>query len=235
MTIGEHLDRLLKAYGVTNAETAASRVEGYQLAARGQTVATVARAVDDFIGGIVDRKKGSRGKPPTSDEFGGHLRSLAKVIAATAGRGDMEYAPPFGPLWGLKLYDRLKDGPDAVMPKATAVVRQMIEQGGEVGARYALHHQAAVGFGAVNSMMSAASWGKGCMVEVTLKVHLDRMEAVPVGGDTLKAWRVVHEARGWPWLPDTGTQRVVYMPKDGERGLAELLAALGPGGGGSKV
>ncbi len=226
ISINDHLERLLDAYGALGGARGVERLENYRLAARGRPVALVARTVDEFLAGKVDRKKGLRGKPPTSDEFGGHLRTLEKVVELTGQRGEMEYAPPFGPLWGLKLYDRLKDGPDAVLPRPPAFVRKMIEQGGEVGARYALHHQAVAGFGAVNAMMAGASFGKGCYVELALKVHIDRMEPVPIVGETFKAWRAEHEVRGWPWFPDAGSQRVIYLPASGPAGLDDLLTEL---------
>lgn len=238
MTTDDELKRLFNAYDVPfglDSEKMLERVAGFRLAVKGQTVKAVRRAVDDFLSGAVARKVSKRSSLPTSDEFGARVRECAEAETVDMALQGMEYAPPFGPLWGLKMYDRLKDAPDAVLPRPPAFVRKMIEEGGETGARYALHHQAVAGYAEVNAMMAGASFGRGSNVKVSLKIHLDRMEPVPVAGDVFKSWRSTHAERGWPWFPDVGAQRVVYLPKDGERGLTDLLDLLAHEGGGQKV
>ena len=235
----DHLARLFRAYDMpfgVNGETITGKVESYLLAVKGQGERAVGKAVDDFLSGAVDRKKANRAKLPTSDEFGGHVREVAALVQAGKDADAMAYAPPFGPLWGVKLYEMLNRGADAVLAPPTAFFANMIANGGTIGMRYQLEHQANNGFRAVNGMFALAADAKGCMVEIDLKPLMPRMEPVPVDGRAYMEWRYEHYTRGWPWLPDTGKQRVVYLPKDGVAGLEQLLTVLPRrGDGGSKV
>ncbi len=52
------------------------------------------------------------------------------------------------------------------------------------------------------------------------------MVAVPVGSETFEDWRAEFERRGWPWIPDPGSQPVVFFPAGGPDGLAGFEAAV---------
>ncbi|WP_285295505.1 hypothetical protein [Aureimonas altamirensis] len=165
-------------------------------------------------------------KLPTSDEFGAHVREVSLLADAGIDERKVEFAPPFGPLWSVRLYQLLGRGADERITSPTAFISRMIEQGGEIGARYEREHQANNGFRLVNGMLADAADARGCHVSLDLKAFITRMEPVPVGGQVYLEWRDEHCARGWPWLPDTGKQRVVYLPKDGDDGLERLLMDL---------
>lgn len=213
--IAAEITRLLDAYGFRLGEDDAAREAGYRLATKGQRQDVVRQAVDDFLSGSVDRKQSARGRAPTSEEFGAYVRDLARKRPAARLGQKLEYAPPFGPLWGVKVYQLLLDGPDDPHAIAPRFVASMIAKGGETGDVYRLHHQAATGFKTVNAMFERAFDGKGWNVEDSLEPVTAAMEAVPVDGYRISNWRGEHTLRGWPWLPSFGRQRVVYLPTGG--------------------
>ncbi|MBN9272996.1 MAG: hypothetical protein J0J15_22690 [Mesorhizobium sp.] len=51
-------------------------------------------------------------------------------------------------------------------------------------------------------------------------------EFVPVESECWKAWKLEHDLRGWPWLPDPGTMRGVYFPAGGPGGLEAFEQAV---------
>jgi hypothetical protein len=125
-----------------------------------------------------------------------------------------------------KLLSILLAGPDKAMNKPSSFIASMIAQGGEVGERYRLQHQATNGFARAREMLGRAEYGQGFQVEEAFEPLAEKMEPVPVTGEVFTAWRGDFERRGWPWLPNTGKQRVVYSPKGGPAGLDAMAAAL---------
>lgn len=236
LTRAAQIVRLFEAYGAEierGGEKMQNAMANCRIAVAHVDVRAVEKAVDDFIGGRLKRKRHDR--VPHSAELGAHARAVAEAMADGTHHESVEYAPPFGPLWGVRMYELLGKGPDVKpMQAPTAFIAKMIAEGGEIGRRYELEHQANNGFRAVNGMLLAAADAKGCYVSVDLKPHTVRMEPVPVEGTTYIRWRAEHQVRGWPWLPHAGKQRVVYLPKDGADGLDRLLDALAGTGAATK-
>jgi len=107
-----------------------------------------------------------------------------------------------------------------------------IAKGGEEGERARLDHQANSGFRAVKVMLDQAAEGRGVHVERHFEPIADAMEPVPVSGIVFAGWRSEFASRGWPWLPDTGKQRVVYFPKGGPSALSIFEQAIDAVAGG---
>jgi hypothetical protein len=81
----------------------------------------------------------------------------------------------------------------------------------DVNALHAAAEQRASGFGAPTGLEERL--GKLC-------------EFVPVATPVWEAWRRLHDARGWPWLPDPGRLGGAYFPAGGPDGLSEFEAAM---------
>jgi len=226
----EQIARLFRAYdtpfGLSD-EGMTDKAEGYILACKGFAAAAVRKAVEAYVSGSVERKAGKRATLPTSDEFGAQVRAADAALKARGPDGSKEHAPPFGPLWGVKVYELLGQGPDDFMPPPPRFIRSVIDAGGEKGEAYQLHHQAVVGFSAVNAMFQAAADGKGWSVEVRLNAFTYLLDPVPVSSETFKDWRAIHADRGWPWFPPSGKQRVIYLPRDGDA-LEDLTGRPAP-------
>lgn len=212
-------------FGATG-ETRRAKVAGYVWACEGKPITLVERVVKDFVTGKVKRSASLRSKLPTSEEFAAQLDERGSESAGVAALVSATHAPPFGPLWGARLYGLLLAGPDADMRKPSAFMAAMIAKGGEEGERYRLEHQANNGFAKVNSMLIAADEARGCMVEQRFQKLAQGVEPVPVASSVFNAWKAEHARRGWPWLPSTGKQRVAYFPKGGPIGLAAFEAQL---------
>jgi hypothetical protein len=198
----------------------------YVWALEGWSPELVLRVVKDFVCGKVKRSPSQRSKVPTAEELAAQLRLRADEMGGGEATDRGEYAPPFGPLWGVQLYALLAQGPDERMPPPTRFFARMIAKGGETGAHYRLEHQAHNGFKQVAAMMQAAEQARGCRADKALAKFVDRMEPVPTEGETFEQWFAEHRRRGWPWLPRTGRQRVVYFPKGGPIALEAMLNEL---------
>lgn len=215
-------------------EARRAKVQGYVWACEGRSLDLVERVVRDFVSGKVKRSAAQRAKLPTAEEFAAQLDARASESVQVAAMATATYAPPFGPLWGAKLYALLLKGPDADMRKPSAFIASVIAQGGPKAESYRLSHQANNGFRLATGMLSNAGDARGCLVEEDLQHLATMVEPVPVDTPTFETWKAEHERRGWPWLPSTGKQRVVYLPKGGPAGI-EVFAAAMREGGGSKV
>ncbi|MCF6111983.1 helix-turn-helix domain-containing protein [Mesorhizobium muleiense] len=137
-------------------------------------------------------------------------------------------AAPFGKLWGVRRMAVLLAG-SGPLPPARGFSAQLIERGGEMGQREELSRQANHGFPEVNRMHQLAADGKG----TTLRPETEPGEAVlalmapcRVGSDEYRAWKALHDERGWPWLPDPGRQEWVYFPAGGPAGLEAFEQAV---------
>jgi hypothetical protein len=137
-------------------------------------------------------------------------------------------AAPFGKLWGAIRMAPLVKGPGAI-PPAHGFVATLIAQGGELGERERLAHQARHGWPMLKRMDEAAANRRGWTVhpdDMALERIAETFEQVRVGSDRWSAWQALFEARGWPWLPDPGRQEWVYFPAGGPERLGEFEAAI---------
>ncbi|RJG45584.1 hypothetical protein D3Y55_15880 [Mesorhizobium sp. DCY119] len=207
-------------------ESTRAKVQAYVWAVEGKPLDLVERVVKDFVTGKVDRSASKRSKLPTSEEFAAQIRIREAESGEVQAMASSSYAPPAGPLWGVKVIAMLLKGPDKDMLRPSAFMAAEIAKGGVSGERYRLQHQANNGFRRVNLIFQAAADARGCLVEEKLHAHIALMEPVPVTGDVFAAWRDEFARRGWPWLPDMGKQRVVYLPKGGPAGFASIEAEL---------
>jgi hypothetical protein len=115
---------------------------------------------------------------------------------------------------------------DASPPPTSAFVAQLIAQDDAAGRAERMRRQMQFGWPAVNRMHDAAENRRGVTVAPELEWIGGLTEFVPVGCEVWEAWRIEHELRGWPWLPDPGGMRGAYFPKGGPAGLAEFETAL---------
>lgn len=231
----EELMVLFNSYDVPfgdGSEARRDKVKGYVWACEGRPVALVKRVVRDFVTGEVKRSPSLRSKLPTAEEFAAQLKARASEGADAASIEARTFAPAFGPLWGIKLIALLLAGPDRKV-EPSAFFAAKIAEGGATGERYRLLHQASYGFCKAGLMIEQAERAQGRYVEASLADLVELMEPVPVNGDVYAAWHNEFEARGWPWLPNTGKQRVVYLPRGGPEGLASIAAVLKRATGGA--
>jgi len=131
-------------------------------------------------------------------------------------------------MWGAIRMADLARGP-GLLPAPRGFVAQLIEQGGEMGERERLRHQATHGWPKVRRMDEAAANWRGWTVapsDAALESLAEGFEQVRVGGDFWKAWQALFESSGWPWLPDPGRQEWVYFPAGGPERLSEFEAAI---------
>jgi hypothetical protein len=137
-------------------------------------------------------------------------------------------AAPFGKLWGAVRMADLVKGPGSI-PPAHGFVATLIAQGGDLGERERLAHQARHGWPMLKRMDEAAANRRGWTVhpdDMVLERIAETFEQVRVGSDRWTAWQALFEARGWPWLPDPGRQEWVYFPAGGPERLSEFEAAI---------
>lgn len=134
---------------------------------------------------------------------------------------------PFGKGWGaLRLVELLQ--PHKPLPPFPKFVQQMITEG-----KLDLHAEerarmAKFGWPLVSDMHDRAASYRGVLVPASIKDLGAAFVGVKVGSDLWFAWKRLHEARGWPWLPDTGKQQFVYFPAvpEGAEGDCDSLVAL---------
>ena len=139
-------------------------------------------------------------------------------------------APAFGPHWAaVRLRAFLLETPDpSTWPAASAFMATLLAQDDAKGAAARLERQATYGWPGINRMHQNAENRRGIRVTIGSRAEaLGRlMEAVPVGSPVYAAWRLEHERRGWPWIPDPGGMRVVYFPAGGPGALDAFEAAI---------
>lgn len=137
-------------------------------------------------------------------------------------------AAPFGKLWGAVRLTKLLAGPGP-LPRPSSFIAQQIAQGGASGERERLRHQAINGWRQVNRMHEWADNRRGWTVspdELGAEAFVPLFDKVRVGSDLWLAWQALHEARGWPWLPDPGAQEWVYFPASGPDRFEEFERAV---------
>ncbi|TPJ75817.1 helix-turn-helix domain-containing protein [Mesorhizobium sp. B2-6-3] len=137
-------------------------------------------------------------------------------------------AAPFGKAWGARRMVVLLSGAGP-LPEPKGFSAKLIEQGGEMGRRELLSRQATFGFPEVSRMHQLAADAKGWTLvpeAEPAEAVLTMMAACRVGSDEYRAWKALHDERGWPWLPDPGRQEWVYFPAGGPDRLAEFEQAV---------
>lgn len=146
-------------------------------------------------------------------------------------RAKVEHAPvteaPFGKGWGARRFVELLQ-PHKPLPPFPKFVQQMITEG-----KLGLHAEersrmAKFGWPLVSDMHDRAASYRGVLVAASIKDLGADFVGVKVGSDLWFAWKRLHEARGWPWLPETGKQQFVYFPAvpEGAEGDCDSLVAL---------
>lgn len=133
---------------------------------------------------------------------------------------------PFGKGWGaLRLVELLQ--PHKPLPPPPRFVQQMITSGKLDQRGEERERMAKFGWPAVTEMHERATGYRGVMVPGSIKALGAEFVGVKVGGDLWEAWKRLHEARGWPRLPDTGKQQFVYFPAipEGHEGDWDSLVA----------
>ncbi len=136
-------------------------------------------------------------------------------------------AKPWGALWGLVRVKQFLTVEPKDAPPMTAAQRRMIDQGVIDADEVLRERQARYGWPVVNAMHERAANRQGVSVAPALQAFAGLMEPVPVGSERWEEWKLFHGRKGWPWLPNTGEQRVVYFPAGGPGGLKEFQTAIG--------
>ncbi|TIO62955.1 helix-turn-helix domain-containing protein [Mesorhizobium sp.] len=137
-------------------------------------------------------------------------------------------AAPFGKAWGARRMVVILAG-SGPLPEPKGFSAKLIKDGGELGRREELARQATYGFPEVSRMHQLAADGKGWTLRPETEPSesmLAMMTACRVGSDEYRAWKALHDERGWPWLPDPGRQEWVYFPVGGPDGLEAFEQAL---------
>ncbi|WP_309086449.1 helix-turn-helix domain-containing protein [Chelativorans sp.] len=134
-------------------------------------------------------------------------------------------AAPFGKLWQAARTKHLLLGP-TLRADLTAFQRRLIQERHADEAELRRQHQAKTGWPGINRLHELASYGKGVVVAPELERLAELMEPVRVNSERWEEWRLEHELRGWPWLPDPGKHEWVYFPRGGPAGLTEFEAAV---------
>ena len=135
-------------------------------------------------------------------------------------------APAFGPLWGAIRIRALLGRPQAPPAPPSEFLAALLAQDDAAGRAERMRRQAIYGWPAVNAMHTSAANRRGVRVATELGWLIGLAEAVPVGSPVFEAWRIEHERRGWPWIPDPGLMRVVFFPAGGPAGLDAFEQAM---------
>lgn len=135
-------------------------------------------------------------------------------------------APPFGPVFAARRMRDLVTGPKRATPLKDWELKA-IEAGTLDRERTEKGNRQRGGWPEVNRLHELAAAGRGFTCFDQIDERLAAMcEFVPVGTETWVAWKVEHELRGWPWLPDPGKVGGAYFPAGGPGGLPRFEAAV---------
>lgn len=139
------------------------------------------------------------------------------------------YAPAFGPVWAAIRMRDLLTGPKAATPLKAWEERSLADGTMKLD-RDALEkaNRLRGGWPMVNALHQAAETrGLGIHGFGPEEEQIGKLcEFVPTGSEVWQAWKLEHEMRGWPWLPDPGTMRGVYFPAGGPAGLEAFEQAV---------
>ncbi|MDI7924578.1 helix-turn-helix domain-containing protein [Ferirhizobium litorale] len=132
---------------------------------------------------------------------------------------------PFGKAWNaLRLAELL--APIAPLPPMTATNRMLVERGGALGDQVRREHRERYGWPKVSRMHERAARAEGVTIGPQYVAISEDFELVHVDSAKAEAWRALHAARGWPWLPDMGKHPWLYFPAADGDGEAAVSAAL---------
>ncbi|WP_353003229.1 helix-turn-helix domain-containing protein [Mesorhizobium sp. M0976] len=138
------------------------------------------------------------------------------------------YAPAFGPVWAAIRMRDLVTGPKQPPQPLKGWELNAIENGMLNRDTLEKGNRMRGGWPMVNGLHQAAETrGLGIHDFGPEEERLGKLcEFVPIDTECWKAWKVEHELRGWPWLPDPGTMRGVYFPAGGPAGLEAFEQAV---------
>lgn len=127
------------------------------------------------------------------------------------------YAPAFGPVWAAIRMRDLVTGPKAQPSPLKGWEERAIAEGTLNREALEKGNRMRTGWPMVNGLHFAAETrGLGIHGFGAEEERLGKLcEFVPIGTEIWEAWKLEHELRGWPWLPDPGTMRGVYFPVGG--------------------
>jgi hypothetical protein len=156
-------------------------------------------------------------------------RLFDDVPEPTAEPAKPAYAPVFGPVWAAIRMRDLVTGAKAETPLKAWEERSLNDGTMKMG-RETLEklNRMRGGWPLVNALhLAAETRALGIHGYGPEEERLGKLcEFVPVGSDVWKAWKVEHEQRGWPWLPDPGSMPGVYFPAGGPAGLEAFEQAV---------
>lgn len=164
--------------------------------------------------------------PALSTYFAERLFKDVPDPADEADKPQVLDARPFGPLWAALVVRELLGEPQAAPAPTSQFLADLVARDDEAGRAERLRRQAVYGWPTVNRWFSNAESRKGFAARPEEQPFAELTEPVPVDSDMMVAWKREFERRGWPWLPDWGGMRVVYLPKGGPDGLGEFEQAL---------
>ncbi len=138
------------------------------------------------------------------------------------------YAPAFGPVWAAIRMRDLVTGPKAEPHPLKGWEERAIADGRLDRDTLLRGNRMRSGWPMVNSLhFSAETRGLGIHGFGAVEEALGKLcEFVPVDSECWRAWKLEHDLRGWPWLPDPGTMRGVYFPAGGPGGLEAFEQAV---------
>jgi len=138
------------------------------------------------------------------------------------------HAPAFGPVWAAIRMRNLITGPHAPPAPLKGWEMSAIENGTLDRETLEKGNLMRAGWPMVNGLHQAAEARRiGIHGYGPAEERLGKLcEFVPIDSDVWKAWKVEHDLRGWPWLPDPGTMRGVYFPVGGPAGLEAFEQAV---------
>jgi hypothetical protein len=140
-------------------------------------------------------------------------RRWTKLAAPKRTEGGPVPSKPFSRPWcALRLAELLK--PMANLPAFPPFVRKMIEDGKLDAEAQKRDRIAQHGWPAVNELHARASNfpPKGSLVPPDIASIAEGFTGFKVGGSVYEAWRRLHEARQWPFLPSPGKLEYVQFP-----------------------
>ncbi|MGH0004549.1 helix-turn-helix domain-containing protein [Pseudovibrio ascidiaceicola] len=148
-----------------------------------------------------------------------------RLPANSVGGTVAQPAKPYGKLWGVERFVDLLKPHYGNFPKPSAFLAGLLKGDGEAAEREKRQRRAQYGWPRVNAMQHRAQTSsKGVTVANELASLADEFTQVKVGSNLWKAWQLLHEERGWPWLGvDRDLPEWVYMPRlvGADRGLTD--------------
>jgi hypothetical protein len=138
------------------------------------------------------------------------------------------YAPAFGPVWAAIRMRDLVTGPKVEPTPLKGWELRAIAEGTLNRDALEKSNRMRSGWPMVNGLHYAAETrGIGIHSFGPVEEQLGKLcEFVPIGSECWQAWKLEHELRGWPWVPDPGTMRGMYFPAGGPGNLAAFEQAV---------